>query len=510
MSADTKTLESTQDVEKKAKPEHCEISPASHPDQDNDALNIISAYTGDREWTPDEERRLVRKIDLKMMSLLALSYGLQYYDKALLGQAAIFGLRDDLHLNIGNRYSFSAAIFYLGFVVGGTPAVILAQRYPVERVLFSIVCLWGVCLLCTIACHNYQGLYAQRFVLGMLEAGVSPMFMLSVGAFYKRGEQDFRMGIWYSATGFVAVFSPLINYALGHITSGPLSPWQYMYIVAGAITILWSFVLLFYFPPDPVNARILTERERYIAIARLQTNNYGVRNTHFKPEHVWELVLDPKFWLLFSIAFLGMIPNGPGSTFIPIIINGFGFSTLNSLLLNMPYSFIAGMSNLCFPYLAYKTKNTRTIIMAGGYAMTIISSLLFWLLPRSQKGALLFACYIFPFWGASFALTMSLSTTNTAGYTKRSLASSGLFLGYCLGNFVGPLLFKSQDAPSYDSGFISVIACSAAACLLSLAYRYVCVWENRRRDKSGVIEAFDHAFDDDSTDGKNKQFRYAY
>lgn len=312
-------------------------------------------------------------------------------------------------------------------MVGGTPTVILAQRYPVERVLFSIVFLWGVCLLCTIACHNYQGLYAQRFFLGMLESGVSPMFMLSVGAFYKRGEQDFRMGIWYSASkatcmlpsvaflltsflqtaGFVAVFSPLINYALGHIKSGPLSSWQYMYIVAGAVTVLWSFVLLFFFPPDPVNARNLTDRERYIAIARLQTNNYGVRNTHFKLEHVWELLLDLKFWLLFSIAFLGMIPNGPGSTFIPIIINGFGFSTLDSLLLNMPYSFVAGMSNLCFPYLAYRTKNTRTIIMAGGYVMTIISSLLFWQLPRSEKGALLFACYIFPFWGASFALTMS-------------------------------------------------------------------------------------------------------
>lgn len=74
-------------VEKGATLEHCEISPETKSVAENDALKVISAYTGDREWTPDEEKKLVRKIDLQMMSLLAVSYGLQYYDKALLGQA---------------------------------------------------------------------------------------------------------------------------------------------------------------------------------------------------------------------------------------------------------------------------------------------------------------------------------------------------------------------------------------------------------------------------------------
>jgi hypothetical protein len=40
------------------------------------------------------------------------------------------------------------------------------------------------------------------------------------------------MGIWYSLTGYVAIFSPLINYGLGHI-KGPLSNWTYMYFFAG-------------------------------------------------------------------------------------------------------------------------------------------------------------------------------------------------------------------------------------------------------------------------------------
>jgi len=93
---------------------------------------------------------------------------------------ALFGLRTDLDLTIGNRYSMTAAIFYLGFIAGAYPAMVLAQRYPIERVASIIVVLWGVCLTLTSACHNYQSIYVQRFFLGFLEAGISPMFMLIV------------------------------------------------------------------------------------------------------------------------------------------------------------------------------------------------------------------------------------------------------------------------------------------------------------------------------------------
>lgn len=93
---------------------------------------------------------------------------------------ALFGLREDLDLLTGSRYSFSASIFYLGFIVGAYPAMVLAQRYPIERVASGIVTLWGICLILTVVCTGYKTLYVQRFFLGLLESGISPMFMLIV------------------------------------------------------------------------------------------------------------------------------------------------------------------------------------------------------------------------------------------------------------------------------------------------------------------------------------------
>ena len=82
------------------------------------------------------------------------------------------------------------------------PAILMAQRFPVERVATGIVAIWGVVMMATAGCQTFQGIYAQRFFLGMIEAGVSPMFMLVVSAFYRKHEQALRMGLWYCASMF--------------------------------------------------------------------------------------------------------------------------------------------------------------------------------------------------------------------------------------------------------------------------------------------------------------------
>jgi hypothetical protein len=187
---------------------------------------------------------------------------------------------------------------------------------------------------------------------------------------------------------------------------------------------------------------------------------------------------------------------------------GFGFNRLNSLLLTLPAGAVIGTIELSVPYAAYKFKGIRTWLIVLCQCGTITASILLWRLPRGEKGGLLFACYILASFGGGYAVLMGLQIANTAGYTKRSVTSSGIFVGYCLGNFVGPLLFKPADAPVYAPGFIVVLATSIAAAVLAIVYRYVCIWENRRRDKVGTMEGFDHAYEDDLTDMKNLQFRY--
>ncbi|KAJ5951065.1 Major facilitator superfamily domain general substrate transporter [Penicillium vulpinum] len=474
----------------------------------DEAIRVLAAYDGDQTWTPEEEKKLCRKIDLKLLPVLCVTYAFLYADKVLLGQAALFGIKDDLGLSTGNRFSMASSIFYLGFILGAYPVTVLAQMFPIERVASLAIIVWGTTLIVTPACTNFHGLYAQRFFLGFTEAGISPIFMMIVGGWYKKDEQSLRMGAWYSCTGYVSIFSPLVNYGLGHL-EGRLSPWFYMYFFAGALTIICGVVVYFVLPPDPIRAKGFNDRERFIAVSRMKTNNSGVRNTHFKGSQAIELLTDIKFWLIFFYAVCSMFANAPISTFQAIIIDGFGFNPLNSLLLMMPSGFYAGTMMLIMTYLAYKFPGWRSYLIIISQVVTMVASLLLWLLPREELGGLLFACYILTTTGAGYAVSMGLFLANNAGYTKRSLASSGLYIGYSLGNFAGPQVFRTQDSPHYNLGFIVVLITAIVAGLFVFVYRILCSMENRRRDKMGTVEGFEHAYEDDLTDKMNMQFRYS-
>ena len=64
----------------------------------DEAVKVLATYHGDEHWTEAEEKRLLRRIDWKLMPLLCLTYGLQYYDKAMLSQA----VRDHRDANVAS------------------------------------------------------------------------------------------------------------------------------------------------------------------------------------------------------------------------------------------------------------------------------------------------------------------------------------------------------------------------------------------------------------------------
>lgn len=69
--------------------QHIEDSKPANVDtfHGDEAIKSMADYAGEREWNPEEEKRLLRKMDRKLLPIMALSYGLQYYDKTLLSQA---------------------------------------------------------------------------------------------------------------------------------------------------------------------------------------------------------------------------------------------------------------------------------------------------------------------------------------------------------------------------------------------------------------------------------------
>jgi hypothetical protein len=114
---------------------------------------------------PSLTRGLRVQRDLLLMPLLILGYGMQFWDKAVLGSAALFQIIPDLGLQ-GKRFSTASSIFYLGYLAGAPPMAFLAGRMRLNVFLGASIAAWGAVLMLTPAVHNWQGMYAQRFFLG--------------------------------------------------------------------------------------------------------------------------------------------------------------------------------------------------------------------------------------------------------------------------------------------------------------------------------------------------------
>jgi hypothetical protein len=81
---------------------------------------------------------------------------------------------------------------------------------------------------------------------------------------------------------------------------------------------------------------------------------------------------------------------------------------------------------------------------------------------------------------------MSVATANTAGHTKKITVNAMVLIGYCLGNFIGPFFFKTEQAPVYPLGVGMMFFCIAVQ-VLSLVALWVLLWM-RNRERRGICE----------------------
>jgi MFS transporter, ACS family, allantoate permease len=111
----------------------------------------------------------------------------------------------------------------------------------------------------------------------------------------------------------------------------------------------------------------------------------------------------------------------------------------------------------------------------------------------------------------------TIAPSNVAGRTKKTIMSSGTFLGYCVGNMCGSQIFKTKDAPRYIPGTIGCAVCLGAEFVLIVLWRVYYVWQNKRRDMQALASGLSMEEQErlgrqlgemDVTDLKNPHFRF--
>lgn len=398
-----------------------------------------------------EENKLWRKIDARLMPILALLYLLSFVDRGNIGNAKIQGLTSQLHLT-GNQYNIALTMYFIPYCVFECPANLVLKKFRPSRWLPGITIVWGIIMIMMGLVKTYPQLVGVRACLGVAEAGLFPGVVYYLTLWYPRYRLQYRVGVFFGAASVAGAFSGLLAYVISFLNGkGGLLGWSWIFILEGILTVFAGVLALVVMVDFPSTAKFLTPEERSYVVWRKKYDNSSVgEEEHFEMRHFWSAVSDWQVWL-HVLIYMSIIGPLYGITFfLPSIINSFGYSTAISQLLTVPPYVFATMVLYAFAHYSDKLQLRSPFISAGlvmcliGFTINISN------VPHGVKYFGTFFCVAGSY--AAFPGIVAWLGNNLAGQYKRGI---GMAIHIGVGNFSGAIacnIYRTQDAPHYIVG----------------------------------------------------------
>ncbi|KAG7410012.1 putative transporter [Fusarium oxysporum f. sp. rapae] len=285
------------------------------------------------------EKRLRRKIDLRLLPCMILIYIMNYLDRNAIGAARLGAFEEDLGLQ-GNEFQTAVSVLFVGYVLMQVPFNMLLNKIG-KPASYLTACMigWGVLCASTGAVHRFGALTAVRFLLGFVEAAFYPGAMATLSAWYVRKELGVRTAIFYSGSLISGAFSGLIAAGIidGMNGVGGLLAWRWIFILEGSATVVIVFCCYWIIPDFPATTKWLTEEEHAIALWRMEVDAAGEQDWTTGDQqslfHGFKLLLqDPKNWILIVVCY-GAASAIAINSFFPTIVKSMGKDRITTLLL---------------------------------------------------------------------------------------------------------------------------------------------------------------------------------
>ncbi|KAI1401872.1 major facilitator superfamily domain-containing protein [Hypoxylon fuscum] len=440
------------------------------------------------------EKKLIRKMDMRLMPMVILIYIMNYLDRNAIASARLGGLEEDLGLK-GYEFQTCVAILNVGYLLMQVPSNLLLNKIG-KPALYLTACMagatfangitvWGVICACSGATHSFGGLLACRFFLGFVEAAYYPGVLATLSAWYVRKEMSLRTGIFYCGSMLSGAFSGLIAAGIVDSMDGSrgLRAWRWLFLIEGSATVVIAFAAYFVLPNFPANTPWLTDQERQLAMYRLEVDAAGEADwVSSDREPLWAgfkmIMTDPKNWILVAVVY------GAGSSisinsFFPTVVASFGRSKVQTLLLTAPPYLLACLVCAAVSWHADRT-NERYWHTVGPLATAMVGLIV--ACAASGIGPRYFGAMIMLpgiYTGFNMAMVWTANTNNrppakraaAVAFNNALSGVSGVYSSYLYPNNAGP---RFVLAFSVNAGMALV------AIVASTVLRFVLRRENRR------------------------------
>ncbi|PPQ79303.1 hypothetical protein CVT25_002580 [Psilocybe cyanescens] len=431
----------------------------------------------------EEERRLIRKFDLHILPITCLLYLFGSLDRSNLGNARLQGLPEDVLGGDKNGVLFDwmTSGFYFSYILVQIPACIISKTVPPRAFVAAAAIGWGTTSTFMATGFNFPSLMAARVILGIFEAGLAPVITVYMSLFYTKQELGLRLTLWFGFATVAGAFGGLIAFGVQHIHSS-VQNWRLLFVIEGIPPIILGILTYFFLPNRPESTTVLNERERQIAMERMNRYMTADVGAVVNKAHIRSAFLDWRVYVAGVICFGLNTALASIGAFLPTIIQSFGHTNAIAQLLTVPPYVVSAVVMITFSFTSDRIQS-RGVLMAVSSTIGAIGYLLL-LVVHGNEHARYFA---------TFCVTSGTYTTigliiawfghNLGSETKKATGIP-LFIaiGQC-GGILGSHLYPKTEGPRYIKGFAvgSGLLFLAAFCcvVLTISYR----WDNARRDK---------------------------
>ncbi|KAJ7600811.1 major facilitator superfamily domain-containing protein [Mycena floridula] len=418
----------------------------------------------DYELDLAQRRSVLRKIDLRVLPLLAACYCMALTDRSNLGLARTAGMGDALGLSIASRYSIVSAMYFVTYIVFQLPGnLVLRSLGP--RVLSLYVICWGAAQLSMGFTKNWQQLLVCRLLLGAFEGGFFPGLVFIVSTWYKRHEVHKRLAIFYLCSYSWGAFTPILVYGITFMDGlGGLAGWQWIFVILGIITVLLGSMGVLYLPDFPDRNKFLTVEETKYVLERLEID----RGDSLPDTITWPKIRthlgDWTIWAHGAMFMCSTMPSYAIAFFLPIILASMGWGEAAALLLSAPPYIFAAILSFLFAWLSDKAAR-RAPYIAVQALITMVG--LFISMYTSVDGVRYFGLFLV-IGGASSSgpAILAYNANNSVSHSKRSVATAVVMCWGGVGGILATTVFRQQDYPRYTPGMWATVGCQLLMLLL--------------------------------------------
>ncbi|GKZ21372.1 hypothetical protein AbraIFM66951_006234 [Aspergillus brasiliensis] len=443
----------------------------------------------DEEFTPAEQRKIIHRVDRRLVTMAGLAYCISLMDRTNLSMAAVAGMTKDLQLGVGTRYSVVILVFFIPYVVFQPPMTVIIRKVGPTLFLGTLVISWGAILVGMGFVKNWKQMVAIRVLLGALEAGYFPGCVYLLSSWYVRYDIQKRYSVFYLIGCVASALAGIL--AFGLMQMGGLqgiSGWRWIFIMEGVITGaigLLTFVFMVDFPEKAHKSwKFLNERESAFIVRRINRDRADGNAEPFTFKRFFRPALDLKIWG-FSLICLTTVAYAI-AYFLPIILQeGMGFSTgAAQCLVAPPYAF-AGIVMYTTAWVSDRYRMRGPIVVFNA----IVGIIGLPLMGFAKGNAARYVGVFLVVAGANSNIpaVMAYQANNIRGQWTRAFCSATLIGVGAIGGIISSLVFRSKDAPEYRPGIWTTIACNLVTMItvaaLSVWFRYA----NKQADRGERI-----------------------